>query len=142
MKRPTTASLKKVTPENLAMLGTERLAEILVAAAEARPELKRRLRMELAAEQGADHLAPEIDRRLASLETTRGKISWRQRPSFVRDLDGLRVLIVDRLAGLDRAAALSRMWVFMGVARRVGARLRDKDGHLATVFDQAGKSVV
>src|SRR3977135_2363585 len=93
MKRPTPASLKKVTPENLAALGVERLAEILVAAAEARPELKRRLRMELAAEQGAEHLAPEIDKRLASLETSRGKISWRQRPAFVRDLDGLRMLI-------------------------------------------------
>jgi len=59
MKRPTVASLKKVSPENLAALGVERLADILMAAAEARPELKRRLRMELAAEQGADHLAPK-----------------------------------------------------------------------------------
>ena len=63
MKRPTTASLKRVTPENLATLGVQRLAAILVAASEGRPELKRRLRMELAAEQGADHLAPEIDKR-------------------------------------------------------------------------------
>jgi len=141
MKRPTPASLKKVTPENLAALGAERLAEILVAAAEARPELKRRLRMELAAEQGADHLAPEIDRRLASLETSRGKISWRQRPAFVRDLDGLRALIVERLAGLDRVAALNRLWTFMGVGRRVGGRLRDRDGSLAAVFDRAAQDV-
>jgi hypothetical protein len=141
MKRPTAASLKKVTPENLAALGVDRLAEILVAAAEARPELKRRLRMELAAEQGADHLAPEIDKRLASLETSRGKISWRQRPAFVRDLDGLRVLIVERLAGLDRAAARNRLWAFMGVARRVGGRVRDRDGSLAAVFDQAAQDL-
>ena len=141
MKRPTAASLKKVTPENLAALGVERLAEILVAAAEARPDIKRRLRMELAAEQGAEHLAPEIDRRLASLETSRGKIAWRQRPAFIRDLDGLRLLIVERLAGLDRVAALARLWTFMGVARRVGARVRDKDGSLAAVFDQAAQDL-
>jgi hypothetical protein len=141
MKRPTQASLKKVTPENLATLGVERLAEILVAAAEARPDLKRRLRMELAAEQGADHLASEIDKRLASLETSRGKISWRQRPAFVRDLDGLRLLIVERLAALDRATALNRLWTFMAVARRIGGRLRDRDGSLAAVFDQAAKDL-
>jgi hypothetical protein len=141
MKRPTTASLKKVTPENLAALGVARLAEILVAAAEARPELKRRLRMELAAEQGADHLAPEIDKRLASLETSRGKIAWRQRPAFIRDLDGLRGLIVERLAELDRAAALQRLWAFMGVARRIGGRMRDRDGSLAAVFDRAAQDL-
>lgn len=141
MKRPTTASLKKVTPANLAALGVERLAEILADAAEARPELKRRLRMELAAEQGAEHLAPEIDKRLGSLESSRGKISWRQRPAFIRDVDGLRVLIVERLAGLDRAAAISRLWMFMAVARRLAGRLRDKDGSLAAVFDQAARDL-
>jgi hypothetical protein len=97
--------------------------------------------MELAAEQGADHLAPEIDRRLASLETSRGKIPWRQRPGFVRDLEALRVLVAERLAGLDRAAALQRLWTFMGVARRVGGRVRDKDGALAAVFDRAAQDL-
>ncbi len=141
MKRPTPASLKKVTSENLAALGVERLAEILADAAATRPELKRRLRMELAAEQGADHLALEIDKRLASLETSRGKVSWRQRPAFVRDLDGLRGLIVGRLAALDRAAALNRLWIFMGVARRVSGRMRDKDGSLADIFERAAQDL-
>lgn len=93
---------------NLAALGAERLAEILVAAAANWPELKRKLRMELAAAQGADHLLTEIDKRLGSLETSRSKVSWRQRPTFVRDLDGLRILIAGRLAGLDGSAALDR----------------------------------
>ena len=50
MKTPTVASLKKVTPDNLARLD-ERLAEIVAEAADTRPDLKRRLRMELAAER-------------------------------------------------------------------------------------------
>ena len=141
MKRPTIASLKKVTAENLSGLGVERLAEILVSIADARPELKRRLRMELAAGQGTEHLALEIARRLASLETSRSKVSWRQRPPFVADLDVLRTLIVDRLAGLDRAVALNRMWTFMGLARLVGARLKDKDGELAAVFARAASDI-
>jgi uncharacterized protein DUF6880 len=141
MKRPTVASLKKVTPENLASLGVERLAEIVMAAAQTRPELKRRLRMELAAEQGAEHLAAEVDRRLGSLETSKSKVSWRQRPTFVRDLDVLRVLIAERLAGLDGPGALARMWLFMEIARRVGGRVRDKDGELAAVFARAAADI-
>lgn len=141
MKRPTAASLKKVTAENLAALGAERLAEILVSAADSRPELKRRLRMELAAEQGAEHLSTEIDKRLASLETSRGKVSWRQRPTFVRDLDTLRRLISDRLAELDRPGALGRLWIFLNTSRRLNTRVRDRDGELGRVFARAAADI-
>jgi hypothetical protein len=141
MKSPTLASLKRVNAENLANLGAERLAEILVQAADSRPDLKRRLRMELAAEQGADHLVVEIDKRLVSLETSRSKVSWRKRASFVGDLDLLRSLIVDRLAGLDATLALDRMWVFMDLARRLGVRVRDRDGPLGQVFERAAGDI-
>jgi len=141
MKTPTVASLKKVTPENLARLGAERLAEIVAEAAETRPDLKRRLRMELAAAQGPDHLALELDKRLTTLEGSRGKISWRKRPAFVSDLEVLRVLIAERLAELDPVAALARMWPFMDLARRLGARVRDKDGGVAAVFDRAAADI-
>lgn len=141
MKSPTAASLKKVSPQNLARLGADHLAEILVEVAETRPELKRRLRMELAAEQGADHLTLELDKRLASLETSRSKVSWRKRPSFVADLEGLRALIAERLSALDPTAALTRLFVFMDAARRLGGRVRDKDGSLAAVFDHAAADI-
>jgi hypothetical protein len=141
MKRPTVASLKKVTPANLASLGADRLAEILAAAAETQPELKRRLRMELAAAQGPEHLTPEIDKRLTSLTTSRGKVSWRQRPSFVKEVDGLRQLIAERLGGLDPAAALDRMWPFMAAGRPIGRRVRDRDGELAAVFLRAAGDI-
>lgn len=141
MKTPTVASLKKVNAENLARLGAERLAAIVVEVAETRPDLKRRLRMELAAEQGPEHLALELDRRLTTLEGSRSKISWRKRPSFVADLEALRVLIAGRLAELDPVAALARMWPFMDLARRLGTRVRDKDGGVAAVFDRAAEDI-
>jgi len=59
----------------------------------------------------------------------------------VRDLDALRILIVERLAALDRPAALKQLWSFMGVARRVAGRLRDRDGSLAAVFDVAASDL-
>lgn len=141
MKPPTVASLKKVTPENLARLGADRLAAIVADAADSRPELKRRLRMELAAEQGSEHLALELDKRLNTLGASRSKVSWRKRPTFVADLEVLRVLVAERLGGLDPAMALARMWVFMDLARRLGTRVRDKDGGVAAVFDRAAADI-
>ena len=137
MKAPTPASLKRVNPENLANLGAERLAQILNEVAATRPDLKRRLRMELTAEQGPEHLAAEIDKRLSSLATSRGKIGWRQRPAFVRDLDAVRRLISERLAELDRPGALARIWQFMDAARQVAPRLRDREGTVEAVFAKA-----
>lgn len=137
MKRPTPASLKRVSPENLERLGVARLAEILVDVAAIRPELKRRLRMELAAEQGAEHLLPEIDRRLTRLMSSAGKVSWRQRPTFVRDLDVLRELIAVTLAEMDAAAARDRILEFVALAGRAQARVRDKEGAVAAVFGRA-----
>ncbi|WP_091736079.1 DUF6880 family protein [Phenylobacterium immobile] len=138
-KGPTVASLKKVTPENLASLGVERLAELLVSVAETRPDLKRRLRMELAANQGPEHLAAEIDKRLGSLQTSRGHVVWRQKPAFVRDLDALRRLIAERLTELDPAAALDRLWLFLQTAQPVARRFRDRDrdGAVAAAYVRA-----
>jgi ribosomal protein L22 len=142
MKRPTAASLKRVTAENLERLGAERLAEILLEVAGTRVELKRRLRMELAAEQGPEHLLPEIDRRIALLGASRGAVSWRQRPAFVRDLDGVRGLIAGRLAGLDLAAAQDRIVVFLGLSANAQRRVRDKEGAVDAVFARAARDAV
>src|SRR5438046_94665 len=124
MKKPTPASQKKVTPENLERLGAARLAELLAEVAEIRPDLKRRLRMELAAEQGAEHLLVEIDKRLAAFQTSRSKVSWRQRNAFIREVEALRGLIAGRLAELDGSAALERLVALLETARRVKGRVR------------------
>lgn len=142
MKRPSAASLKRVNAENLTRLGAERLAEILLEVADTRVDLKRRLRMELAAEQGAAHLLPEIDRRLALLSGSRGAVTWRQRAAFVRDLDGLRGLIAGRLAGLDLAAAQARIVEFLALFPQAMRRVRDREGAVAAVFDQAAADAV
>ncbi|MDB5437995.1 MAG: hypothetical protein JWM33_422 [Caulobacteraceae bacterium] len=118
---------RKVTAENLAKMGAERLATLLVDVAATRPDLKRRLRMELAAEQGAGPLANEIDRRLSTIETSRGRVGWRNKPAFLRDLQALRDLIAERLAPLDAAAAIERLERYLMAARQIGARLRERE---------------
>lgn len=142
MKRPSPARLKQVTPENLERLGAPRLAEILADVAETRTELKRRLRMELAAEQGPEHLLPEIDRRLRALSTSRSNVSWRQRPAFARDLDGLRDLIAGRLPILDRAAAEDRIFQFLALRARSVQRVRNHEEAVDRVFARAAAEAV
>jgi hypothetical protein len=139
MKTPSLASQKKVTPENLAGLGAERLAQILAEVAETRTDLKRRLRMELAAGLGASHLAPEIDKRLAAVETSRGQVTWRQKPAFLRDLDALRGLIADRLTLEDAAGASERLWRLLATAPQTIRRLREQDEALDAIYRRAAR---
>jgi len=134
MAKPSAASLKKVTPENLAGLGVERLAQILAEVAETRTDLKRRLRMELAAGLGAVHLVPEIDKRLGLLETSRGQVTWRQKPAFLRDLDAVRGLISDRLAEQEPDAALERVWRFLATEPHTGRRLRESEAAFEAIY--------
>jgi hypothetical protein len=137
MAKPSVASQKKVTVENLASLGVDRLAEILVEVAETRTDLKRRLRMELAAGLGATHLVPEIDKRLGALETSRGQVAWRQKPAFLRDLDALRGLIADRLGRQAPDAALERLWRFLATYGQTSGRLREREEAFEAVYIQA-----
>lgn len=137
MAKPSAASQKKVTAENLATLGVERLAEILVEVAETRTDLKRRLRMELAAGLGAAHLVPEIDKRLGALETSKGQVTWRQKPAFLRDIDAVRGLVAERLARQEPDAALERLWRFLATYRQTSGRLRDREPAFEAVYDRA-----
>lgn len=141
MARPSLASQKKVTAENLAGLGAERLAEILVEVAETRTDLKRRLRMELAAGLGATHLVPEIDKRLGALETSRGAVTWRQKPAFYRDLDAVRGLIADRLAAAEPDAARERLWRFLATYRQTSARLRERETVFEAIYGRAASDL-
>lgn len=69
---------KTVTLDNLAPLGAERLATILIELADGDPEIKRRLRLELAAEEGGDSIAAEIGKRLTALRSARSFVDWQK----------------------------------------------------------------
>ncbi|RYG03693.1 MAG: hypothetical protein EON94_03495, partial [Caulobacteraceae bacterium] len=99
-------SRKTLNAPNLIALGAERLAAVLMDVAEGDPSLKRRLRMELASEVGADHLATEIAKRLTAIEDRRSKVHWRSYRAFARDLELQRSMIVGPLAEKDPALAL------------------------------------
>lgn len=132
MKRP--GSRKTVTAANLADLGAARLAAILVDVAEAQPTIKRRLRLELAGEVGAEDLAAEVAKRLAAIETRRSRVHWRKYKEFVRDLELQRAMIAGKMAQENPALALDFLWRFVDMAEGVLSLTKDDKGEVEAVF--------
>src|ERR1044072_330806 len=135
------ASRKTVTLDNLMALGPERLAAILVELADGNAEVKRRLRLELAAQTGGTIIAAAIGKRLATLRSARSFIDWQRRRDFVRDLDLQRAMIVDRVTPTHADLALDLMWRFMDLAESVLNRVDDSTGAVGDVFRAACKDL-
>lgn len=135
MKR--TGSKKTLTTANLAALGAERLADLLIDVAEGHAQIKRRLRLELAGEVGPEDLAAELAKRIDSIADSRARIHWRKHKEFVRELDMQRALIAGRLTALDPTLALPIMLRFLGTAEGVFHRTADAKGEIDAVFDAA-----
>jgi len=136
--RPSSAS-KTLSEANLAALGADRLAGILIEIADS--DLKRRLRMELAAEVGAPDLALELDKRLNALAASRAKVSWRKRPVLIADLQTLRAMIVGRLGTMDARLAFNRLVAWFDLYPSLTARVKDPKAELALVFDGASNDL-
>jgi hypothetical protein len=131
------ASKKSVNLANLEALGAKRLAAILLELGAEDAAIKRRLRLELSAEAGAEAVAADIGKRLAALRQARSFVDWPKRRAFVTDLDRQRRLIVEKVADDRPDLALDLMWRFMGLAEPVLNRVDDSRGDVGDVFRQA-----
>lgn len=127
--------------DNLAALGAERLAAILVEFAGSDAEVKRRLRLELAARTGGDAIAAEIGKRITALRSARSFVDCQKRRDFVRDLDLQRAMIADRVAPSRPDLALDLMWRFLDLAQPVLNRVDDSSGSVGDAFHLACKDL-
>lgn len=134
-RRPVAA--KRLNAANLAALGSDRIAELLMEASASDAILKRRLRLVLAAEAGPEVLGLELDKRLTTIATSRARVSWRKRPDLLRDLDILLRGIVDDLAPADPSAGLERMIGWLDLFRGLTTRVKDQKGEVAAAFEAA-----
>jgi hypothetical protein len=141
MKTPSAAVAKRVNADNLRNLGDDRLASLLLEFGDAYPSVKRRLRMELAAEVGAEHLAAEIDKRLNTIGASRAKVSWRKRGDFIADLEVQRIMIADRLGGLSPDLAVPRLFDFLALSSALAHRVKDPKEELPPVFLAAAEGL-
>ena len=131
------APKKAVNLANLEALGAKRLAEILIELGTQEAAIKRRLRLELSAEVGAEAVAADIGKRLTTLRQARSILDWQKRRAFVKDLDLQRQLIVEKVADTRPDLALELLWRFMGLAEPVLNRVDDSRGDVGDVFRQA-----
>ena len=131
------APRKTVNLNNLEALGAKRLAEILLELGVEDSGIKRRLRLELSAEAGAEAVAGDIGKRLAVLRQARSFVDWEKRRAFVKDLDLQRQLIVEKVAEDRPDLALELLWRFMDLAEPVLNRVDDSHGDVGDVFRQA-----
>jgi len=131
------ASKKTVNLANLEALGAKRLAEILFELGMGDAGVKRRLRLELSAEVGAEAVAADIGKRLTRLRQARSVIDWEKRRAFVKDLDLQRQLIVEKVVDTRPDLAFELMWRFMELAEPVLNRVDDSRGDVGEVFRRA-----
>lgn len=139
---PRSSSARKtLSTVNLAALGAERLAGLLIEATVGDTNLKRRLKLELAAEVGPGDLALEIDKRVNALAASRTRVSWRKRPELIADLQVHRHAIVERLAPNDAGAALDRLSAWLDLYPGLTTRVKDPKGELSDLFFAAAEDL-
>ena len=131
------ASKKTITADNLAALGADRLAAILVELADDNADVKRRLRLELAAQMGGETIAAEIGRRITALRSARSFLDSQKQRELVKDPDPQRAMIVDRVAETRADLALDLMRRFMDLAEPVFNRVDDSSAAVESVFQFA-----
>jgi len=131
---------KPLTTEALVQLGSERLAALLVDAAEHDAALARTLRIAVASRDGADSVASEIDAEIKRLKRGTSNIDRNRMPAFARDLSALCTAIEGSLADADPATALDRMFDFIDLAPSLIERSDDSDGHIGETIRSACKA--
>jgi hypothetical protein len=72
-------SKKTLNKANLADLGSDRLADLLLEVSTGSADIKRRLRLELSHNLGVSELAHDVRKRLAALRKSKTYVSWRRR---------------------------------------------------------------
>jgi len=127
----------RLSAASLTHLGAPRLADLLIEAAAGNANLKRRLRLELAAEISPDILALEIDKRLTALAAARTRVSWRKRGELIDDLHAHRRMIIERLAPDAPGDALAILIRWFDLYSGLAARVKDTKGELPAAFEAA-----
>jgi len=130
-------SKKTLNETNLAALGAERLAALLIEVSTGSADIKRRLRLELSHNLGAGELAHDVRKRLASIRRSTSFVGWRKRKAFIKDLSTQAEMITDKIAPEAPTEAFDLLWQFIELAPLVYERVDDSRGDVGDVFRAA-----
>ncbi len=136
------ASKTTLNANNLAALGADRLADLMLEITKGNAGAKRRLRLELASEVGSGDVAREIRKRLSTVARSRAFIDWQGRNAFTADLDMQRRAIVSQVGPVDPTAAFELIWRFLALANGVYERCDDSTGRVQAVFHEACEDLI
>ena len=128
------ASDKTLNAKNLAALGAERLAELLLELATGDAAAKRRLRLELASRSGGSDVAAEIRKRLVSIARSKSFVDWRKIKPLAQDLEVQRAAIMDHVAPTKPAEAFDLLWRILEMAPSIYERCDDSNGTISSVI--------
>ena len=130
-------STKTLNKQNLAALGADRLAELVLELCDGSAALQRRARLELSAAQGATEVARDIRKRFASLRRATSFIDWRKQRAFAKDLQQLIEMIETRVAPEAPKDAFELLWSLLLLAPNIHERTDDSNGTIGAVMDDA-----
>lgn len=131
------ASDKTLNAKNLAALGADRLAELLVDLTKGDAAAKRRLRLELASRSGGGDVSAEIRKRLATIAKSRSFVDWEKVRALAADLDLQRSAILQYVAPSQPAEAFDLLWKLLDLAPSIYERCDDSNGAIGGVVAEA-----
>jgi len=113
------ASKKTLNAKNLSALGADRLADLLIEVTKGSAAAKRRLRLELAGEDGPGELARDVARRLATIGRSKWFVGWQRAPALIADLDMQRRAIIERIAPARPDLGFDLIWRLHALSTRI-----------------------
>jgi hypothetical protein len=131
------ASDKTLNAKNLAALGADRLAELLLDLVEGDAAGKRRLRLELASRSGGGDVAPEIRKRLTAIGKSTSYVDWRKARLLAADLEMQRDAILKHVAPTRPDEAFDLLWRLLDLAPSIYERCDDSNGTIGSIMTEA-----
>ncbi len=131
------ASKRTLNARNLEALGAAALAELLLEVSSGQAVIQRRLRLALAAAEGAVGAAQEVRKRLAAIDRSRTWVGSARRPALLSDLEAQLQAITGPIAAADPRGACELLLRFLEIAGGVLARCSDGTGVVLGVFERA-----
>jgi hypothetical protein len=128
------AAKRALNAKNLEALGAAALAELLIEVSVGHAVIQRRLRLALAAADGAENAAREVRKRLAAIARSTTFIDSTKRKALVADLEAQQQAISGPIATADPAVAVELQVRLLELGEGVLDRCADSTGAVIGLF--------
>ncbi|MCP9800117.1 DUF6880 family protein [Synechococcus sp. RedBA-s] len=135
------AGKRTLNSGNLESLGAAVLAELLMEVSSGNAVIQRRLRLAIAAAEGASEAAQEVRKRLAAIARSGTYVDARKRKALLAELHSQLQAISGPIAAADPGLAMDLLVRFLQLGDGVLDRCSDSTGAVIGVFRQAAASL-